>query len=501
MDSESVKQSTLSGLRWFALKSVVGEVVGVTSTVALARLVTPVQFGYAAVALVFNLLAVILTFEGFAAALVQRAEITERHKQASVFLNLVGGGALMGFVLLMVPIVWRPIFGSETAKLIALTSPSFLIAGIGSVARALLWRRLDFRRVTQIDLLSTFGGNVVAVVMAVLKFGAVALVVGADVGIALTSVLMLLAAPEPLPRFHLKEVKDIVGYGVNSAFANIVSTLTGNVDYAIVAARLGAYQTGIYYRAFNLGVIYQSKVSNVMMQLAFPVYSRLETREDMRRFHERAVRVHAATIFPLLTLLIIIAPVAIPFVFGPVWRPAVVPTQILAGAGMVTAMLTGYSQVLQAAGRPQTLLRANMAILVVYSAAVLAAVDHGLIAVAAVVVAVYIGILGCVYQFLLGPHLGLSLRSLVPELGPALGSCIAMATVALPLRILIEGQLPPLVTIAVVAPIAVGVYASVLRLLFRPAWNDLVGIVARTLPPISRLRVRKTQTVPAEAAS
>jgi O-antigen/teichoic acid export membrane protein len=217
VDSESVKQSTLSGLRWFALKSVVGEVLGVTSTVALARLVTPVQFGYAAVALVFNLLAVILTFEGFAAALVQRSEITERHKQASVFLNLVGGGALMGFVLLMVPIVWQPIFGSETAKLIALTSPSFLIAGIGSVSRALLWRRLDFRRVTQIDLLSTFGGNVVAVVMAVLKFGAVALVVGADVGIALTSVLMLLAAPEPLPRFHLKEVKDIVGYGARTS--------------------------------------------------------------------------------------------------------------------------------------------------------------------------------------------------------------------------------------------------------------------------------------------
>lgn len=500
MPSESVKQSTFSGLRWFALKSVVGEVIAVTSTVALARLVTPGQFGHAAVALLFNMLAVILTFEGFAAALVQRPDITERHKQVSVLLNLVGGAGLMGLVLLTVPIVWRPIFGSETAELIALASPSFLLAGIGSVARALLWRRLDFRRVTQIDLLSTFGANVVSVVMAVLHFGAVALVVGADFGIAFTSVLMLLVAREPLPRFHWKEAKDIVGYGAASAFANIVGTLQGNVDYWIVAARLGAYRTGIYYRAFSLGVNYQSKISNVMMQLAFPVYSRLETRDEMRRLHERGVRIHAATIFPLLTLLIVIAPVAIPFVFGPEWRPAVVPTQILAGAGMVNAMLTGYGQILQAVGRPQILLYSNLAILVVYSAAVLAVVDHGLIAVAVAVVVVYIGILAWVYQFLLGPALGLSVRSLVPELGPALGSCLIMVAVALPLRLLIEGYLPSVITIAVVAPIAAGVYVSVLRLLFRPAWDDLARILVRTVPQIARFRGRRTQAVAAEVA-
>lgn len=502
MSAESVKKSALSGIRWLAVKSVIGEFIAVASTVALARLVAPGQFGHAAVALLFNLLAVILTFEGFAAALVQRSEISERHRQVAVFLNLVGGAALTGLVVLTVPIIWRPIFGAETAKLIVLTSPSFLIAGVGTVSRAMLWRQMNFRRVTQIDLLSALGGSLVSVIMAVLHFGAIALIVGADVSIAIGSGLMLLAAPEPLPRFHGKEAKDILGYGAASAFANIVSTMTGNVDYWIVAARLTAYQTGIYYRAFNLGVMYQSKISNVMMALAFPVYSRLENREDMRRWHERVVRIHAVAIFPVMALLIVLAPVAIPFVFGAMWRPSVVPTQILAGAGMVTAILTGYGQVLQAVGRPQTLVRSNVVILIVYGSAVAVAVNHGLTAVAVAVVSVYVGVLVCVYQFLLGPHLGLSLRSLASELGPAVVSCAAMVVVALPLRIVFERGLPAPMTIVLVAPLAVAAYGVTLRVLFKSAFQDFRGLVVRAVPQLERLRIpiRRGRKVTAEAA-
>ncbi len=500
MSNDSVKTSAISGLRWLAVKSVVGEVLTVSTTVALARLIAPAQFGHAAVALLFNVLAVILTFEGFAAALVQRAEINERHRQVAVLLNLVGSVALTAIVLAMVPIVWRPIFGAETARLIVVAAPSFVLAGVGTVARAMLWRNLNFRRVTQIDLLSTLGGSVVSVVLAIMHSGAIALIVGADVAIAIASVLMLIAAPEPLPRFHLAEAKDILGYGAASAVANIVSTMTGNIDYWIVAARLSAYQTGIYYRAFNLGVVYQSKISNVMMQLAFPVYSRLEDRQEMRRLHERAVRIHAVAIFPVMTLLIVMAPVAIPFVFGPVWRPSVGPTEILAGAGMIAAILTGYSQILQAVGKPQLLLRSNVAILITYTAAVSAAVDHGLIAVAIAVVSVYLGILVGVYHFLLRPSLGLSLRSLFPELAPALVSCAGLVAISLPLRMLLERQLPAPLTILVVAPIGLAVYGVLLRTLFRPAFNDFFRLLVRVAPPLGRLRVpmRHRQKVAAE---
>ena len=63
----------------------------------------------------------------------------------------------------------------------------------------------------------------------------------------------------------------------------------------------------------------------------------------------------------------------VPFVFGSAWKPSVEPTQVLALAGMLAAVLTGYSQVMLAIGRPRPLLAFNVARLLVYAGAVLLA--------------------------------------------------------------------------------------------------------------------------------
>ena len=71
---ETLKETTIRGLRWLAVTRMVGETLALAAAVALARLITPAAFGHAAVALIFLPLAGILTFEGFASALVQRAD-------------------------------------------------------------------------------------------------------------------------------------------------------------------------------------------------------------------------------------------------------------------------------------------------------------------------------------------------------------------------------------------------------------------------------------------
>jgi len=222
----------------------------------------------------------------------------------------------------------------------------------------------------------------------------------------------------------------------------------------------------------------------VMMQIAFPVYSRLSSREEMRVLHERAARVHAAVIFPLLASLVVLAPVVVPFVFGPAWKPAVLPAQVLSGAGMVAAVLTGYPQVMLAVGRPRTLLKFNLAVLATYATAVWIAVGHGLIAVSIAVVVVYMLVLLAAYRFLLGPQLGITVRRLIPGLGPAVTGCAALLAVCMPLRVLLEPLLPRILTIGIVGSVGLLVYAMVLRTAFRSTWNDLLTLVVKVVPQL-----------------
>jgi lipopolysaccharide exporter len=483
---QTLKQATLSGVRWLMLTRAISETLTLGATVVLARLISPAEFGRAAVALVFVPLASILTFEGFASALVQRETIDDDQQRSATFVSLVGGALLSGIVLALYPL-WRTVFGAGTAGLIALVSPVFLLAALGAVSRALLWRGLDFRRMSVIDLICMTVGNVVALVLAIAGLNGRAIVLGGLAQTAATSLLLLIAIRPKLPRWHWKSQREISGFGMSAAFAGLVDTLFRNVDYAIIAAQLPAAQTGIYWRSFNLGVVYQDKLSGVMMQLAFPVYSRTESREELRALHQRATRVHAAVIFPLLASLIVLAPVLIPFVFGPAWAPSVRPAQILAVAGMIAAILTGYPQMMLAVGKPQALLRFNLGMLALYATVIALTVNHGLIVVSVAVAVAYFLILLGVYRFLLQRHVGISITRLIPELGPAVGACLALGAVTEPLRLLLAPILPAFLQITIVGSVGIVVYALALRLVSRAAWEDLALLIVRVLPPLGRI--------------
>src|SRR5688572_10568697 len=99
VSGHDLKQAAVSGIRWVAAARVATEVVTFASAVALARLIPPSEFGEAVVPLILAPLAVILTFEGFGSALVQRATVSREHVEAAMLMSVAVGLALTVAVL------------------------------------------------------------------------------------------------------------------------------------------------------------------------------------------------------------------------------------------------------------------------------------------------------------------------------------------------------------------------------------------------------------------
>ena len=257
-----------------------------------------------------------------------------------------------------------------------------------------------------------------------------------------------------------------------------------NVDYTILAARLSAAQVGFYWRAFQLGVVYQDKISGIMMRLAFPIYSRTRDLDELASLHERATRVHAAVVVPLLAILIVVAPVLDPLVVrGALGARRSLPTQILAVAGMIAAILTGFAQVLLAAGHPRELMRFNVVLLAVYAAAVIATASQGIVAVAIAVVGVYILQLIAVYAVLFRRIVGIPVGRMVGDLAPAVLGGAAVLAVGFPIAHLLEGAgTSPLLIVAAVSAVGLLLHCAILRLCFPAVWHDLYSLVRRVLP-------------------
>jgi O-antigen/teichoic acid export membrane protein len=496
--SEGLLDAAVTGARWLAVARVCSDSVQFFAAVLLARHIAPAEFGHAAIALILVPLSAILTFEGFASALVQRQEIERAHIEAATLASFVAGAVLSAMTYFGAPILAEPIFGQRTAELIQVASPLYFIAGISAVPRSLLWRRLEFRAVSMVETASLVLGAVISVALAFAGSSAEAIVLGALCGQAAATAMMVVLAPPARPRFHGPQLRQILSFGAPASGAGLLYVAITNVDYTILAARLSAAQTGIYWRAFQIGVVYQDKISGVMMRLSFPVYSRTRDLDQLRHMHERATRVHAAVVVPILAVGIVVMPALVPWLFGGAWRPAVLPAQILCVAGMVAAVLTGYAQVMLAAGRPQALMRFNIVVLAIYGATVWVTAKHGISTVAASVVGVYLLQLLGVYGILFRRVLDIPVGRMVGDLAPAVAGSLAILAIGFPLAKLFENTPPPAV-IAVVGIVGLVVHVTVLRSFFPAVWNDLSGLVRRLVP--MRLTPRRWRAVPSTSTS
>ena len=483
LDGDQLREAAVSGVRWFAIARVATEALQLASAVALARLVSPAEFGNAAVALILIPLAVILTYEGFGSALVQRKLVETGHFEAATLASLATGIALSLLIYLLAPLIATPIFSDEIAHLIQVAAPAFALAGLGAVSRARLSRNLDFRPISMIETGALAVGAAVAIGLAALGRGGEAVVIGAVAGIAFTSLAMVAVSPPGRPRWRRKEMVEVSRFGAPASAAGLLYVAISNVDYAVLAARLNPAQVGIYWRAFQIGVLYQDKISGIMMRLAFPIYSRTNNLDEMKKLHERATRIHGAVVVPLLAILIVTAPELIPMVFGDAWRAAIEPTQVLAVAGMIAAILTGYSQVMLAAGRPRALLIFNCVVLVVYALAVFVTAKQGLVTVALAVVGVHIAMLGAVYLILFRRVLGMPVGRLFTDLAPAAATAALVLVIGLPVADLLRGAGAAPVLIVLLAGLAgCLVQALALRAFFPEVWSDVSRLLRRLLP-------------------
>jgi O-antigen/teichoic acid export membrane protein len=288
----------------------------------------------------------------------------------------------------------------------------------------------------------------------------------------------------PWPRFRVAPARDLTSFGIPAALATISWAGFRNADYAIVGARLGSAAAGIYWRAFQLAVEYQKKISVIMTQMAFPVLSRAASTEDMFALRLRMVRILTVLIFPLLAGLVALAPVVIPWVFGPAWASAVVPTQILTIAGAATLVIDAVGATFMAAGRTRALLGYGWAHFAVYAGVIVVIAPLGLTAVSIAAVSVHALFLVVAYVMLLHGHPDHGpFQRLWDDVGPALVSSLALLGVATPLSSALTGAgVPVSLDVLCVGVVAGGVYLAVLRVVFPAAWRDAMLLVRRVLP-------------------
>ena len=484
-ESASLSESRAAisnGLRWNMIGRPVIEAANLLGVAVLARLVAPAEFGRYAIALIVLLLSGVPT-QALHYTIVQRDNISRDHLKTGQTLTILIGLAVCAFCLAASYTVVPSLFDARTAVLVRLMIPACFLNSVNTVQYATITRRLEFRRLSLLDMTITLVGMAVSIILAVIGLNGEAMVIGVLAGTIAGLILICYWVLPPVPGFHPRTARELLRTGRPAALG--AASLVGfqNCDYVIVGARLGPLQAGYYFRAYTLGVVYQTKVTQVLKGVSFPVLSRLRSDEEIDRLRERMVHTITLILFPLLTALAIVAPQFVPWLYGPAWHATIVPVQILALGGGAMVVADAITIAMLGTGRARAVMWWGWGHFLAYGAAVFAVARLGLTAIAVAAVVIHTLFLIISYVLLRHGSLGQAFKTLVRDILPAVACSVALAAVALPVSVFASTvgipTLPYLLLIALAG--GVGYFLS-MRLWFPNELRHLGLLAGRLLP-------------------
>lgn len=346
------------GFAWSMAGAILMQLSRIVFGIVLARLLTPHEYGLAAMALVFSNLVLFFSDLSLSTGLVQREEITEEDK-ATVFWTSVAVGAVLMFGGAASAGLIASFYGQPAVRpLLAVLSVSFFITALQPTHSALLQREMNFKAISVRLTAGTFVGGVGGVIAAGLGYGAWALVVQ-QLLLATTSTALLwkLERWRPTFTYSVDSLRDLGSFGFRLLGSKLLNYVKGNADNVMVGRFLGSAALGTYAVAYNIMMLPVYRLIVPAQESVYPALARMQDdSERLLRSWLRTSRLIASIMVPGMVTTIIIAPELVRTLLGSRWSAVAPVLQLLAVAGAAYSLSAVASKLLTAVNRAGILL-------------------------------------------------------------------------------------------------------------------------------------------------
>jgi PST family polysaccharide transporter len=358
------------------------------TTVILARLLTPADFGVVALALTFMVFLDTIKDLGLGQALILASDDEVDERAQTVF----GWSLIIGLALCAVTVAISPLAGSffdsdELMPIVAVLGFNFVLRSLGATHYALASRALDFRSRTMAELADVVMRGGAGIALALLGFGAWSLVIGYLVGTAAMVVTIWLRISfRPVVRLSRRYLRQLLSFGGTLTLVDIGQAFAHELDYLFIGRVLGVGELGLYSIGFRLPELLIVNLAIVAGTVLYPAYSLMD-RERLREAFLSSLRYTALLVLPMAVGLALLAEPVILTVFGDQWVEAIPVMQVLAVYAVVVTLNVPAGTVYKVTGRAWILVAFTVPYVIVLFVALSIFTADGIVAVAAVMAA------------------------------------------------------------------------------------------------------------------
>jgi lipopolysaccharide exporter len=492
---QSLSRSTMEGVKWTYAASLVGALLQVGYTAAMARLLTPSDFGVLAVAMVFLRFGQHFAQMGVGPAIVQSPTMTDRKVSSGFALTMALSVAMAAAFIAIAGFAKALLDDPEIVPVVRVMALGMVLIAAGTTAESLLRRELRFRRLA-INQLASFsiGYILVGITCAVLGGGVWSLVAAHLSQLALNGALNTNARRHPVGLgWTRSDAADLISFGGRVSVISFMEFLGSSLDTLVIGRVAGSGALGQYNRAFFLVHLPLEKLLQGVQRVLFPAFSRIQTeRERLARVYRSALGLTGAMVVPTAAGMSMAAVPLVLAVLGDRWLPAadLLPFLAFSAAGSLLA-LPGAIACEATADLNRKLLLQSSHVTLLFLLLLAAGSDLRMLA-GAVAVAQLIRVVG--YFGFMRRVIGVTLREQFALLLPAFSTGAMIAAAGALWNTLFAEQLSPLALLAV--HVASGMILLLLSLRIGPlsivrrdlvVWLDRAASLSNVPAAIRRL--------------
>ncbi len=342
-----------SGAAWMVGMRLSITALGVGSTMALARLLVPGDFGLVALATSMIGALEILTSFRFDVALIQNRTATRAEYDSAWSLNLILS-AVLGLAVSLAAAPAAQFFHEPrlTAVMLVLAA-STLVGGLENIGVVNFRKDLEFHREFAYSLSRKIASVCVGVSSAAVFHSHWALVAGIVTGSATGLAASYLMHPYR-PRWSLVAARGLFRFSKWLLVDNALYFLRHRSVNFLIGRMSGAAALGLFSLAYDLGTIANANLAAPIDRALFPGYARMATGMDtLRASYLTANGLAALLIVPVAAGIAAVAPLLVPILFGPKWLTSIPLLQVIGVASSISLLGFGATSICLSLGRPR----------------------------------------------------------------------------------------------------------------------------------------------------
>lgn len=312
------------------------------ATIVLARLLTPQDYGFIGMVAILMSFVGMFQYLGLSTATVKWTDLSHKQVSTLFWINMALSAVATLVTLACAPLVTWFYREPRLFWITVAYAGSILFTGLYIQHEAILIRQMRFLVIAVIEIVSIVLGLVAAIIAAWLGAGYWALVLNLHV-MTFAMIVGTWAACRWRPGLPSRDsgVRSMLSYGGNLTGYNLMSFFARNLDNVLLGRFWGAYQLGVYSRAYQMLLMPMAQINNPLVTVAVPALSRLsDSPERYRAAYLKILEKIAMITMPGVAFMIATSDWLVLLLLGPKWS----------AAGRIF-MLLGLAAIVQPAAR------------------------------------------------------------------------------------------------------------------------------------------------------